>query len=208
MTLFLTIVNYAADEWCAEILERPQTLGRSSNAEVVLPAEFGSVSRLHAAVWADRRGGWIKDLDSKAGTCLNGVPLRSGEQYELRAGDQIWLGDAVLESVSADSRKELLKTMSPSADGGDDAETYSPPKAESVARILDKLSHAEIELLLWLRRGIVSQEELGRKLHRSPMTVKTQLSSIFKKLGVHSREELVGHLVRHEPKGAGPADER
>jgi DNA-binding CsgD family transcriptional regulator len=56
--------------------------------------------------------------------------------------------------------------------------------------LLNTLSPAELEVLRWFCRGLTAPQ-ISQTLFRSPHTVKTQLNSIYKKLGVHSRAELL-----------------
>ena len=60
------------------------------------------------------------------------------------------------------------------------------------------LDDSELEVIRWACRGLTTVEEIGHKLFRSPHTVRTQLGSIYKKLGVHSRDELLALLRRFE----------
>jgi LuxR family maltose regulon positive regulatory protein len=62
--------------------------------------------------------------------------------------------------------------------------------------LLAELSRAELEIVLWMTRGYTTDGEIGKLLYRSPHTVRTQVSSIFNKLGIHSRAELVGWANR------------
>jgi DNA-binding NarL/FixJ family response regulator len=52
------------------------------------------------------------------------------------------------------------------------------------------------EILNLLRRG-TRAPSIARELHLSPSTVRNHLSTIFRKLGVHSQEELLA-LLRGE----------
>jgi len=72
------------------------------------------------------------------------------------------------------------------------------PAEEWCAAVLSErtLTPAELDVLLWICRGYVSDKDLGRVLERSPHTVRTHVASIFKKLKVTSRAELVSWLKR------------
>lgn len=56
------------------------------------------------------------------------------------------------------------------------------------------ISNAELELLDRLERGPFSIKSIAEDLCRSPRTVENQLQSIYRKLGVHSKEELLKRL--------------
>ena len=53
---------------------------------------------------------------------------------------------------------------------------------------------AEREVVLWMCRGFLDDEAIGKKLKRSPNTVRTQVGSIFQKLGLHSRGDVLNVL--------------
>jgi hypothetical protein len=77
----------------------PAIIGRSLESAVLLDADR-SVSRQHAEIY--QRGGWlfIRDLDSKHGTQVNGVWITD---QRLDAGDEILIGDTLLVLESGES---------------------------------------------------------------------------------------------------------
>lgn len=205
MELFLALVNVPSQDWCAPLSEQPQVIGRSSSAEIRLFLRFQRVSRQHACVWTTAQQAWIKDLDSKCGTWLNDIPLIPQHDYPLVAGDTIRLGDATLECLVSDTLTVALPQDGNGLAVQDALETVGASNMTSASDFdLAKLSFAEMQVLHWLRRGFVAHVDIGRKLHRSPHTVRTQLASIFQKLGVSSREELLRGLVQFaENQGEG-----
>jgi hypothetical protein len=52
-------------------------------------------------------------------------------------------------------------------------------------------------VMAWMARGVVEVKDISRQLFRSVNTVRTQLSNIYEKIGVHSRAELLGVLIRN-----------
>jgi DNA-binding NarL/FixJ family response regulator len=76
--------------------------------------------------------------------------------------------------------RRLLERFAPSLPGADDR----PPPAVS------SLTERELEILKLLARGL-SNAELGAQLYLSEPTIKTHLSSIFRKLGVRDRVQAV-----------------
>lgn len=150
-------------------------------------------------IWADQRGPWIRDIGSSAGTSINGVWLKPREEYQLVAADRIWLGGVELEWASSlGPLSQIIAEMGLNPTD-DDEETIRLQRRTTVvppAFLLQKLSHSELEVVLWMCRGYTQTHELGRKLHRSPNTIRTHLGKVFTKLGVHSREELLGWLQR------------
>ena len=68
--------------------------------------------------------------------------------------------------------------------------------SSSARDALDSLSPAEFEIVLWICRGFVSDQEIAGQLHRSPHTIRTQVASIFRKLSVNSRSDLLAFIIR------------
>jgi serine phosphatase RsbU (regulator of sigma subunit)/DNA-binding response OmpR family regulator len=66
------------------------TIGRSSRNHLVL--DHGSISRSHAEVVAQGDGYLLRDLDSKLGTCVNGVHIK---ETLLANGDEVKFGGAL-----------------------------------------------------------------------------------------------------------------
>jgi pSer/pThr/pTyr-binding forkhead associated (FHA) protein len=79
----------------------PAIIGRSLESAILLDADR-SVSRQHAEIY--QRGGWlyIRDLDSKHGTQVNGVWV---SDQRLEAGDEILIGDTLLVLESGEPEK-------------------------------------------------------------------------------------------------------
>lgn len=85
---------------------------------VDLPAEHPSVSGQHAVVqfryvekrdeFGDRKGGvkpYVIDLESKAGTLLNGEAVPAGRYLEVRSGDVLRFGESTRDYVMMLDRK-------------------------------------------------------------------------------------------------------
>lgn len=66
--------------------------------------------------------------------------------------------------------------------------------ADSVT-LLARLSHQEREVAMRLREGL-STAEIAVELRRSPLTIKTHMSSIYRKLGVASGKRVAALLNR------------
>jgi DNA-binding NarL/FixJ family response regulator len=58
--------------------------------------------------------------------------------------------------------------------------------SRSALNLLARLSFREREVALRVREGLTTPE-IAQALHRSPLTIKTQLASIFRKLGAKNR---------------------
>jgi diguanylate cyclase (GGDEF)-like protein len=75
--------------------KEPMRIGRERGNQIVLPSD--SVSRRHCRI-DHRKGGWyIKDLGSTNGTYVNDQLI---EEYQLRRGDQVKVGDTIFKYLS------------------------------------------------------------------------------------------------------------
>lgn len=207
---FLVMVNVPASEWHGLVTDEVQIIGRNEAAQIRIPPQYRIASRRHAKVWADRKGMWVTDVGSSAGTHINGVLLKPNRQYQLRLGDRLWLGGLELDvcrepPVIASEGSGDESQMPP---GYDLRKVDGVPAAWSARMAMLGLTHAELEVVLWLSRGVTDTKKLASTLHRSPHTVRTQLNSVYRKLGVHSREELLGWLhANSQPDAEPPAED-
>ena len=196
--LQLFITNLRPQDWRARITDARQVIGRSGEASIRIPDQFEFVSRRHAEVWHDRHGCWLQDLGSKGGTHINGVWIVARHEHRIRAGDRISLAGLELYAVRRED-KHVLEDSSEVRIGP--ADTARIKRQRRTAEIPPELlflnlSRTERDVVMWLSRGYSNLEDIGRMQHRSPNTVRTHLNSIFKKLEVHSREELLGFVRR------------
>jgi DNA-binding CsgD family transcriptional regulator len=199
---YLLMTNVPPHVWQASVYDHPQVIGRLPECDIVIPGEHVRVSRQHAVVGADHDGLWIRDLGSSGGTQLNGVPLIPRVQTRAVIGDRVLLGGLELYFVSPEASvlddSGILVCEKPQGSRTTLLFTASPLKPSGAGVPLHLLSPAELEVVRWICRGLTNVDEIGRKLFRSPHTVRTQLGSVFKKLEVHSREELIAVLRRCE----------
>lgn len=205
----LVLVNIAPEEWAFPLKSDRQVIGRGGDSNILIPSEYRSVSRRHAEVWTDHKGPWIQDLNSRTGTRLNGVDLFQMVPTRLKPFDRIWMGGLELR---------LLPELPPrgtfdaeSASGRETAppcEDMSTIRPDSMAPSLDTaglLSRSEHEVLLFMARGFLLDDEIAKELHRSPNTIRTHVSNIVKKLGLRSRHDILfwlqgknkGNLHKH-----------
>ena len=197
---YLLMTNVSHHEWQAPVYERSQVMGRLPGCDIVIPEEFVHVSRQHALVGFDKDGLWIQDLGSSGGTQLNGVPLVPSAKTRAEIGDRVSLSGLELYFVSPDA--SILDESIDETEGEGKTRQTVQFTAKSIKTVGDvrlaSLSPAELEIVRWICRGLTTFEEIGRKLYRSPHTVRTQLGSVFKKLDVHSREQLLALMRKWE----------
>jgi len=93
-SITLVVVEGGA-EGTEHTIEQPRTiLGRGSDADWIFHAD--AVSKLHAAIEVGATGVRVVDLDSTNGTYLNDSRI---EQSDLKHGDQVQLGELVLQCL-------------------------------------------------------------------------------------------------------------
>lgn len=73
-----------------ELENFPFTIGRARDCDHVL--DYTEISRLHAQCTSDHLNIYLEDMRSTNGTFVNGRRLEPGEQYRLRAGDEVNFG--------------------------------------------------------------------------------------------------------------------
>lgn len=197
--VYLIMTNVAPEDWSARIDQTPRVIGRSPAADIRIPAGYKGVSRRHAEIWLDEDESIrILELGSSAGTKVNGVWIEPKRPVRVVVGDRLWLGEIELVITPALSPvAQVVAEAHINFQYGDEESAQRRPATPHPDRVqLRDLTPAELEVVLWICRGYVRDAELGRMLKRSANTVRTQMGSIFQKLGVHSRAELVSWLKR------------
>jgi DNA-binding CsgD family transcriptional regulator len=198
----LILTNHPTGGWCHQVDDRHKVIGRAEDVDIPVPKRFRSVSRRHAEIWMDRRGCWIQDLGSRQGTRVNLIWIDRLPAARLVAGDLIRLGaDLEIQVVSGkapDDRADVVSLNSPHDSASGEATVVVQPQAPPNKLLRERISPAETEVMLWISRGFLDNEELGRLLYRSPHTVRTQVNSILQKLALHNRGDIVGWLKRNE----------
>ena len=131
-------------------------------SRVVILTTFDLDEYVYEALRAGASGFLLKDVTARQ--LVDGVRVVAS-------------GEALLAPTVT---RRLLERFAPTLPGGDDP---APPALES-------LTERELEILTLLASGL-SNAELGAKLYLSEPTIKTHLSSIFRKLGVRDRVQAV-----------------
>lgn len=196
---YLILTNESVDIWCVAITSAKKLIGRKKHCDIVIPPKFYTVSREHASIWGDGNSITLKDNGSTAGTKINGVDIGKKKEAKVVVGDRITLGMLELQVVNNLSvqRQLFAETgvyIDESMESVDPALlSPAPPRT-----LLAPLTNAEFAIVLWICRGYFKDEDIAKQLHRSKNTIRTQVNSIFRKLNVHSRTDLV-NLIRNPP---------
>jgi serine phosphatase RsbU (regulator of sigma subunit) len=88
------------------------TIGRSKKNDLVLPDQW--LSRVHAEIRKENSRHFIRDLESRNGTYVNG--MRLSEKVPLQNGDVISLGDQQIRFVNDASGSVVLSDAPPELD--------------------------------------------------------------------------------------------
>ncbi|MDB5342814.1 MAG: Adenylate cyclase, class 3 [Schlesneria sp.] len=198
---YLMMTNVPPGNWLRAIYSIPQLVGRSFENEIVIPKTHLTVSRRHLRIWSNGDAILARDLDSTGGTRLNGVLLTPNCDTQVVFGDRLALADVELIVVSPDAEilQHAFTEIDTSSETASSIILAGTEKGASLdARRLRQLSPAELQISFWVSRGLTSCKEIAAQLFRSPHTIRTQMNSIYRKLHVHSREELLAWLKRHE----------
>jgi pSer/pThr/pTyr-binding forkhead associated (FHA) protein len=94
--LRLRIVEPAGRQGETHAIDRELTVGRGAGCAIVL-GEDTYVSQLHARLFQQNGEGYVEDLGSTNGTCVNGKVITGTTR--LRRGDQVQFGQTVTEIV-------------------------------------------------------------------------------------------------------------
>ena len=97
----LLVIHGANMGLCVDLLDKPVTVGRGRDCEMVI--DHGSVSRTHCTVWTDDARFHIRDLGSTNKTLVNGHVV---ETSELKDGDTIAIGEIVLKFFRRESLED------------------------------------------------------------------------------------------------------
>lgn len=198
----LLMTNVAPSVWQAQIWPHPQVIGRFPENDIVIPGAYSHVSRQHALIRSNGNEILIQDLGSSGGTQLNSVPLVADLETRCQIGDRLSLAGLEIYIVSHEAAIFDSDSVLSGIDFQIGGTSLRMGRRRSIQSLDDArlrcLSPAELEVVRWVCRGLISDEEIGQVLFRSPHTVRTQLGSVYKKLDVHSREELLSWIHRSE----------
>jgi hypothetical protein len=203
--LSLLMLNVPPEEWCLRVGTLRQKIGTSPVADVHLPENSGIICELHAEVWADELGAWISDLCSLSGTRVNNVTIPCFQPARIVPGDLLWLGGVELEVVEHPARllplppdfwSDFEKEWARSG-GAKGRSLPSGSPAASLAEGMRNLTGDEFNLLMFLHRGFISDQELAEVAQCPEAEIRLLLESVCVKLGAHSRGELLAIIIKY-----------
>lgn len=121
------VVGDVADGRVVSLLKLPFTMGRGAERDLTLADP--RVSREHALIDCDTDGYFLRDLGSRHGTFVNGIPI-GGNLWRLTTQDKINLGTSpepiVFEEIEVDSTtRTLLAKFSQVGGSGNHLETLA-----------------------------------------------------------------------------------
>jgi DNA-binding CsgD family transcriptional regulator len=113
-------------------------------------------------------------------------------------GDHIWLGAAEFDIVANPdlSRRRPFPQSDDETVGFGHGPSGTVKFSHAPPHFFLALTQAELDVVLWMSRGFTDLDEVAETLYRSPHTIRTHLTNIYTKLGVHSRDQLLSCLLR------------
>gem|GEM_PF-1477151 len=153
-------------------------LGRSSSCSIVI--RDASISRRHARLLRKDETVIVEDLQSRNGTFLNGLAVKSAK---LAVGDLLVLGAVPLLLTAspltpAQIAQEIASTVKL---------RYQPTRFKADT---GDLTPAQTRVLRFLLDGL-DEKAIGARCDTSPRTVHNHIQAIYRTLEVNSRHELL-----------------
>jgi pSer/pThr/pTyr-binding forkhead associated (FHA) protein len=177
---WLVISGVSPSLWATRIRTARQTVGRSRDCEVQIAHK--TVSRRHAEVWQTDGQPFIRDLNSRNGTFVDG---RRIEQSPFGRGSLIQIGKVMLQVVP--SVKETYV-------GSEDDTELLADTPGPWGELVKKLSPGQVQVASLLLRGL-TDKQAAERLYLSRHTVHTHVKRIYKLLGVQSRAQLLAKYL-------------
>lgn len=174
--IWLEAMNEKGEPWVIPVDKDAFLLGRESEADLILSS--GTISRRHARICLSPRGSSIEDLGSLNGTFVN--KKKVDKKQFLRKGDVITIGYHSLTVRDEDPRgggEEGTLLVKSHEVGEDPSSQYG-------------LTDRERDVVFHLLRG-KTIPQTAETLCVAVGTVKNHVNHIYKKVGCHSRMELV-----------------
>lgn len=170
-----------------QLRDRPVVVGRSETCDLVLRDDL--CSREHFRLEPDDDGWRVRDLESKSGTLINGVPVSDailpvGAKVKVGQTELLFLQDSV--ELKAPPRPSPL---------GEDILGDSPSMKE-LGGLIEKISPLDLPVLLQGESG-TGKERLARAVHEhgpNPDGPYVVVDCTLLGEGEHMRSELFGHV--------------
>jgi DNA-binding CsgD family transcriptional regulator len=178
-SIWLVMRGVSPEVWSRRIKARKQIIGRSRQCEIQVHDE--QVSRRHAKIWERSGAVFVRDLDSRNGTFVNGKQIT---RCALLSGKILRIGDVSFEVVCCHTSPHM-KALGPGT-----ATTVHVLASVVLEAHFRSLSDAQRKVLRLLLEG-ASEKEAAATLGLSYHTVHTHVKEIHRELGVRSRGELM-----------------
>jgi DNA-binding CsgD family transcriptional regulator len=178
-SIWLIMRGVSPEAWSWRIKARKQYIGRSRECEIQIPDE--TVSRRHAKIWERSGVVFVRDLNSRNGTYVNGEQVT---RCAVLSGKILRIGDVSFKVVCCQTSLRM-KTLG----AGTGTTVHVLPSVVLEAHFRS-LSDAQRKVLRLLLQG-ASEKEAAATLRLSYHTVHTHVKEIHRELGVRSRGELM-----------------
>jgi DNA-binding CsgD family transcriptional regulator len=196
-SIWLIVRGLAPEVWARRIKARRQIIGRAPECAIQLFDD--RVSRQHAKIW--ERGGvvFIRDMDSRNGTFVDGVRVA---RCTLLSGKSLRIGDITFEVMAATSENPGDRFGAPNSTT---VKHEIPPGV--INTNFPDLSDGQRQVLRQLVQG-ASEKEAAASLSVSYHTIHAHVKQIYRLLGVRSRAELIAFCLSPPGTHGPPVDGR
>lgn len=187
MPLFVVIRHQTRFDRIHKVHEPETLIGREATSGIALGDPV--ISRKHALLFVSESDWMIRDLGSRNGTRINGIPV--SDEVTIADGSRVEIGpyllqvcfsleNAICTSRDGDDSTQSGKRVCENARGGGN---YAPSLTAAQRRVYDLLMTGLIE------------KEIAARLGISSHTVHDHVKAIYRALSVSTRGELLARAI-------------
>lgn len=182
--MWLIAIDHVVSSGPYELTNGSHVIGRGRTCDLIIREP--TLSRRHARIGVNNQELVLEDLESKNGTFVNDVQV---SRLPLSPQSIIRLGEVrlYLSQTAEDFHRE----------SAEETKSRKKPVGKPIAGLpLNNLSPVQREVFDLLVAGC-DESTVAERTNRSFHTIHNHVQAIFRKLGVHSRTELLSLVLRN-----------